>query len=131
MTNQAALEEHTQTCRRCNLTKPLSDYFFRKDSQKHQTLCKTCWHNDQMVRNYGIGLDEYERMLEEQQGVCAICGLEQNSKRNTRLCVDHCHDTGSVRGLLCDRCNRGIGLLQDDYRILNKASDYLRRFTQE
>jgi hypothetical protein len=83
-----------------------------------------------MVRNYGIGLDKYEKMFETQNGICAICGLEQQSTRNIRLCVDHCHDTGMVRGLLCDRCNRGIGLLQDDYRILDKASTYLRRASQ-
>lgn len=78
-----------------------------------------------MRRNYGIGLDEYDRLYEEQGGVCKICHLPQSDKRTKRLCVDHNHTDGHVRGLLCSHCNRGIGLLKDDYRLAQSAAEYL------
>jgi len=71
---------------------------------------------------YGITVEQYEAMLELQNGVCAICG--GINTRKLKLAVDHDHDTGKVRGLLCDRCNRGIGLLRDSNNITN-ALKYL------
>ena len=61
-------------------------------------------------RNYGLSRDEHRRLLEAQNGVCAVCKLP--SRR--ALCVDHCHATRQVRGLLCDKCNTALGLLGDD-----------------
>jgi hypothetical protein len=72
-------------------------------------------------RLYGISVVEYDALLAKQGGVCAIC--RQHSKR--RLCVDHCHLTGTVRGLLCDRCNLGLGYLKDDQASLVAALAYL------
>lgn len=69
---------------------------------------------------YGITLKEYESRWSAQSGKCALCGEEQEV-----LCVDHCHETGRVRGLLCSRCNTGIGHLRDDVTILRRAIDYL------
>lgn len=113
-------------CRTCGVEKSLSEFHKRSDTGRHQNACKTCYHSAQLYRNYGITLDDYDRMYEKQNGVCAICNLPQLSKRNTRLCVDHDHDTGEVRGLLCDSCNRGIGLLKDDPRLLERAAQYIR-----
>lgn len=79
---------------------------------------------------YGIGIDDYDRMLSEQREVCAICGNPETAMHRSsivrRLCVDHCHKTGHVRGLLCAKCNRAIGLFADDPNILHRAIDYLR-----
>src|SRR5262245_57445902 len=69
------------------------------------------------LKRYGITLAEYDALLEKQGGVCAIC--RKHSKR--RLCVDHCHRTGMIRGLLCDSCNLGLGSLQDDQASLVAA----------
>ena len=79
---------------------------------------------------YGITLADYERMLQEQGGVCAICrGAETSAHGQTgtpyRLSVDHDHETGRIRGLLCQNCNRAIGLLNDDPARLRAAVDYL------
>ncbi len=74
-------------------------------------------------RNYGLSREEYRRLLEEQNGVCAVCKLP--SRR--ALCVDHCHATRQVRGLLCDKCNTALGLLGDDVRRLLAAVAYLNR----
>lgn len=68
--------------------------------------------------------ERYEELLAEQLGVCAICMQKCTSRR--RLAVDHCHETGRVRGLLCHRCNRGIGFLGDSRQLLLRASDYLK-----
>lgn len=73
-------------------------------------------------RNYGLSLDEYDALYEAQQGLCAIC---DRPDPNRRLCVDHCHETGEVRGLLCSSCNTALGLLGDDVDRLIRAMEYL------
>ena len=84
-----------------------------------------------LKRFFGISLEEYNTMLEQQDGVCAICGqpetvLNRRTKQPQLLSVDHDHDTGKVRGLLCTRCNTAIGLLQDDPDVLVSALSYLK-----
>ena len=75
-------------------------------------------------RKYGIGLGEYENLLKMQKHKCGVCGASGSigrGKKVTRLCVDHDHLTGAVRGLLCSKCNAAIGLLKDDSEIIKKA----------
>lgn len=79
--------------------------------------------NSQLMCSYGITIDQYEAMAKSQGNVCAICEGTQLDSRG--LAVDHCHKTGRVRGLLCNRCNRAIGMLDDDYKLLEKAMTYL------
>ena len=74
------------------------------------------------IRHYGIDVEDYERMLFEQDGVCYIC-KEAPSKR--ALDIDHDHKTGKVRGLLCSNHNRALGLLGDDIILLLRATEYL------
>jgi hypothetical protein len=69
---------------------------------------------------YGITLDDFERMREAQGGRCAICGTSPD-----RLVVDHCHESGKVRGLLCAHCNISLGFMRDDPSAARKASEYL------
>ena len=66
-------------------------------------------------------------MYAEQNGVCKICKLPPNHNSN-HLCVDHDHETGEVRALLCDLCNRGLGYFKDDPRLLKLGAEYLRAF---
>lgn len=77
-------------------------------------------------RTYGITAAEYEAILEKQGGVCAICSQECNRSTSERFCVDHDHETGLVRGLLCFKCNVGLGRFDDDIGRLNVAIAYLR-----
>lgn len=72
---------------------------------------------------FGIGFEHYEALLRSQNGGCAICG-GQNSKGRA-LAVDHCHKTGKVRGLLCSKCNSGIGMLGDSSLLLKIATEYV------
>ena len=78
----------------------------------------------QLMRTYGIDEVQYDELLDQQGGGCAICGSRPNGKR---LAVDHCHDTGRVRGLLCSNCNLGLGNFQDSKGLLRKAYHYLRQ----
>ena len=82
-----------------------------------------------LQRKYGITLAQYEEMLAAQGGGCALCGKRPDEQgRYTRyLHVDHCHATGKVRGLLCDRHNLMLGQWGDTPDLLRKAIDYLTR----
>ena len=78
-------------------------------------------------RCYGMSLADYDALLALHGGVCAICG--KKSKR--RLVVDHCHSLNKVRGLLCDKCNLGLGMFDDDIDRLRAAIAYLERSRRE
>ena len=136
-----------RVCRTCNVEKNLLDeyYLSRKNpalASSYSYQCKTCTlkrvntynkknrphtRNKFLQRNYGITSDDYNSMLTEQKGVCAICGNGNSTKDNKPLHVDHCHDTGKVRGLLCQKCNTSIGLFNHDVDILQKAVVYLQK----
>ena len=80
------------------------------------------------LKEYNITLADYDYMYELQDGKCAICESEESkTPKNGRFCVDHDHKTGEVRGLLCSSCNRGIGLLQDDFNVVLNAYKYLTK----
>lgn len=75
-----------------------------------------------LKRNFGITVVEYNALFEFQNGLCAICGSDNEGKS---FCVDHDHESGKIRGLLCKKCNSGIGFLKDDMNIIKKALFYL------
>lgn len=79
----------------------------------------------QLKRYYNITVDDFQCMALEQNGVCAICGSPPED--GTRLHVDHNHDSGVVRGLLCLKCNMALGLLGDNYAVVLTAAEYLAR----
>lgn len=70
--------------------------------------------------------EDYDRLLKAQKGRCAICRAKSGYRNGGNLHVDHCHETGMVRGLLCLKCNRAIGLLEEP-RLLRKAARYLEK----
>jgi len=82
--------------------------------------------NGELKRDYGITLEDYNNMFEEQNGVCAICGKPETSKY-TNLQVDHNHVTGKIRELLCGKCNRMLGHVNDNIDILKSAIEYLEK----
>jgi hypothetical protein len=107
--------------------------------------CKPCQRDDQkrrhrerreadplyvrresLRRRYGLTLEQYDTMLEEQEGLCP-CGRDAERSTHGVLAVDHDHDTGIVRGLTCTRCNRVIGMVGDDPAVLRALADYLER----
>jgi hypothetical protein len=99
----------------------------------HKCRCDVCfaWKREYtrewVLKGYGLTPGDYDRMLAEQDGACAICTRpEPNGKA---LHVDHCHATGQVRALLCGQCNRALGQMQDDPDRLLAAAAYLLQFT--
>jgi hypothetical protein len=74
-------------------------------------------------KTYNMRASDYQMMLDDQNGGCAICGAKP--EKGKRLDIDHDHETGEVRGLLCGLHNRLLGMGQDDPNILRRAADYL------
>ncbi len=85
-----------------------------------------------LKKNFGITPEQYDVMLQLQHGRCAICRAENNhragSGRVQNFAVDHCHDTGRIRGLLCGSCNIGLGRFKDNPNFLMEAAAYLERY---
>ncbi len=78
-----------------------------------------------LARKFNLTHEQYDILFDEQGGRCAICGTNTPGAGKKYLSVDHNHKTGAVRGLLCYKCNLGIGYLTDDYWVVQKAADYL------
>ena len=86
-------------------------------------------YKDRGLVQYGLTREDYDRMFEEQKGVCCVCeqpGKPVNNSHRT-LVVDHNHTTNKVRGLLCSSCNTGLGMFYDNPRLLHKAATYLKK----
>jgi len=81
-----------------------------------------------LMKLYGITIEEYDRMLENQKGCCAICDRDAADFK-TRLAVDHNHITGEIRGLLCSYCNHRIIGRHRDAALLRKMADYVDQGT--
>jgi hypothetical protein len=108
----------------------------RKYEQNNKLVCSerkrnyTKKHPDEtksyfLTKNYGITLGKYNLMLFTQNGLCAICRNLSKDKRKKYLCVDHDHQTGKNRGLLCSKCNIGVGQFNDSAENLRRAAEYL------
>mgnify|MGYP003595630443 CR=1 FL=1 len=127
-------------------TKTLDTSLFYKSKGTYSSYCKSCWKikvtskqkkpTKEKLRDYilkhkfNIPFNDYMDIYNSQGGRCAICGKEISIWAETKdytsvACVDHNHTTGEVRGLLCNHCNTGIGLLQENPVILNSAINYL------
>ena len=130
-------------CTSCGENKTYTDYSkARYGKGGVAAKCKECFKilykmrvedDPDYVRNvkyksrYGITIDDYNRMLEDQDHKCKIClaGEERG-----RLHVDHCHETGKIRGLLCHQCNNGLGCFHDSDSLLEHAIEYIREIEE-
>ena len=95
---------------------------YRENNRPH---IRKIMRNGNLLRRRGITIVDYEKRLEDQGGVCAICGTSDSGRVGVFF-VDHCHDTGNVRGLLCRRCNSGLGMFQESAVVLKKALCYMQ-----
>lgn len=128
----------SKTCSRCGIEKPLHD-FAKHDLGLHgrRACCKVCTAMSRDVTasracryrsKYGMTLGDYERMLSNQNYGCAVCGSTDSRSKTGLFVVDHDHETGEVRALLCNKCNPAIGLMDDEPERLEAAARYLRAF---
>ena len=120
-------------CKECN-----SKLAMRPDQKAKRTeYASLRWksgvlRDQRYKKNFGITLEDYDRMFAKQKGVCEICGSPQEKRSSgrggvvTNLAVDHCHKSGKVRGLLCGKCNSFIGFAEDSKQRLEKAIEYLK-----
>jgi len=106
-------------CIECNARRVREHY----SRHKSDTSFREYKQDRYLLKKYNMGLDTYKEMLSEQNGLCAIC--HKRPRVDTLLVVDHNHDTGSVRGLLCSPCNVGLGCFRDDEHSLLRAIKYL------
>lgn len=147
-------------CSKCDETKSVDQFYAHGGHVKQP--CRKCWRakvadrrsaepesfklaerDYNLGRLYGLGIEEYETILREQGGVCAICGeppRQDGPERTTKLYVDHDHSAGdvrrmthterrsTVRQLLCFGCNAALGALKDDPRLFASCIDYLERW---
>lgn len=94
----------------------------------HPEKSKYAVRNATLKKKYGIGIKEYEELLAAQNNKCAICGSETAKiSWSPRLHVDHCHETGRIRGLLCQACNTVLGKMNESPSLLRKAAAYLEK----
>lgn len=93
------------------------------DKEKKKTYYRQTRRTTILKNRYGITEDDYDRMFVQQDGLCAIC---RKPSMRQNFDVDHDHESGKVRGLLCNNCNRGLGHLQDSVLVLEAAIRYLK-----
>lgn len=117
-----------KSCSKCGTRKRIGEYY--RSNETYHSQCKQCEQetdrkrqnsDKNRLRRYNLSKEEFREMLREQKGRCAIC-----SKRSNRLVVDHDHSSSMVRGLLCNSCNLGIGLLGDTLEGVLSAAYYLK-----
>lgn len=136
------IAQPTKLCPSCKFEKPTTEFGIRRNGYL-RSYCKPCdnaryyqWRkaNPEAVKKaqrkadlrlrHGISEELYNKLNTEQEGYCAICN---QPPRRKSLVVDHDHTTDSIRGLLCDTCNRALGLFHDDVVVLKRALSYLKK----
>lgn len=138
----------TKTCRVCKQTKTVDN--FTKLTNRYQLECKSCKrkresilqetnsdlkkhkqrlkHKAKLKYKFNLTVEQHEELLKKQENLCAICKQPPsgaNQYGTYQFCVDHCHETGEVRGLLCGHCNLGLGQFKDNPALLESAKKYL------
>ena len=139
-----------RNCKICNQSKPLTEFYqtVRNGSPYgYHGKCKSCYvkkqqenydpikkRDENLKRVYGIGIEEYNTLLEKQNNRCAICeSTDPKGRKSGRgggvdvFYVDHDHKTGNVRGLLCNICNRTMGYVGENSNVLEEMIKYLQK----
>lgn len=127
-------ETGSRRCTRCKSIKPLSDFpKYSTENMNGAGRCKECTARGWIKYRYKIEPELFFEMVRQQKGLCAICHADlelstESARRRKLAAIDHCHKTGAVRGLLCQPCNSGMGLLGDSPKRLLAAAKYLQGF---
>ena len=128
---QCNADGRSGVCKACLKLRRGTESFKKKQRDYHVSCAAHRRHRSRIYNRrvkYGITPEQYDQLHTSQKGVCAICWKPETKISHGTLCllaVDHDHATGKVRGLLCDKCNRSVGLLGDDAVVLRRAAEYL------
>lgn len=138
----------TKVCNKCNVDKPVSEYYIDPRRNKPRGICKKCMNDAKLAANrnreggnnkyqlkyylkskYGIELDTYIEMMESTKE-CPLCNTPLSNRTTTKSkgsfkVLDHCHDNGKIRGILCNKCNLALGLIDDNVETLKRMIIYL------
>ena len=96
-----------------------------RNQEKRSYLQSKAYKAEARAKRYDLTVEELQALEEAAGHQCQICGIHEKDAPKGRLHVDHDHKSGKVRGLLCQQCNQGLGMLQDDVSLLSKAIEYL------
>lgn len=142
----------SKKCRKCLAVKPVDAFWInRSNADGRQHFCRECGKTETYayrttdrgkirvwaIRQRGrlkvfrLTTEQFDAMLIAQNYLCAICQKPETATlrgKTKTLCIDHCHTTGKIRGLLCAHCNHAIGKLGDDPALIRRAADYIERF---
>ncbi len=132
---QASIEK---VCVGCGLN--FTPHKFVRHRQKYCSIqCQSKYHHLHYYKNhrrehksyylkrvYGLSLDDVNSLIEVQNSSCAICNISFDCLTPKNIHIDHCHETGKVRGILCNNCNFALGLLKDNAETFETAAAYLR-----
>jgi len=148
---------YTKKCKSCDKLKPLTDFYNIKKEQRCKLCVKEVRkqhynknkeviiarvaeyrkHNPEKIRDtklkqaYGVGTDYFKAKLKEQSNVCAGCGQNRKVRwrdKEVEMALDHDHLTKDPRGVLCIKCNRGLGLLEENIQTMLNLIDYLNKY---
>lgn len=127
-------------CKKCKYQAVLK---YRKINREKHLAQQRCYDSTnpkrrlsrfkERLKKFNITIEQYEEIYQKQNGLCAICKKDErrlNKSKKTKLCIDHCHRTGKVRGLLCWKCNALLGHADDSIEIIDSSKAYLK-FHQE
>ena len=104
----------------------------KKTYEKNRERYVNITRKGQVKRKYGLSMEEYEIIAENQNYRCAICNKHKNNnKKGYNLAIDHSHITGEVRGLLCSKCNLALGGFEDNEELLLNALLYLKKYVSK
>ncbi len=135
------LSNNVMVCNKCGEGKPLEDFPFNNGYRRKR--CRGCrvkaqreWRKKNPIKvkeaqrrhklkKYGITDVEYQKIIKTQNNRCEVCGNEE--KERPKMPIDHNHATGKFRGVICSRCNRVLGAVDDEATLLRKLAEYLER----
>lgn len=131
---------NTKQCITCNQVKSLIDFDQDKSCRfGTKTACKDCRKNTirlltrkaYLKFNYKLSIEEYDVLLNVQGNACAICKINLMDLDIKEVNVDHCHATGNIRGILCRKCNLGLGNFKDNIQSLENAINYIKQYSND
>nr|BDD47441.1 hypothetical protein 18 [Pelagibacteraceae bacterium] len=135
----------TKKCTCCGETKPITDFYKRKSRRDGEGLVPTCklctiersrkrYHSNpdeindrRAAKTYNTTVEHIKQMREEAGGICQCCG-KPGEGHYKRLVIDHCHSTGKIRGLICQKCNTVLGLVKDRIEVLQNLQNFIETY---